>query len=65
MRCLARFKKYHKKKPTPFYPRSPYGASKGASYYVGENYTENRMMKIYNGILFNHESERRGTVFKS
>lgn len=50
---------------TPFYPRSPYGASKVASYYVGKLYRESYGMKIYNGILFNHESERRGTEFLS
>ena len=50
---------------TPFHPRSPYGASKVASYYVGKLYRESYGMKIYNGILFNHESERRGTEFLS
>jgi GDPmannose 4,6-dehydratase len=50
---------------TPFHPRSPYGASKVASYYVGKLYRESYDMKIYNGILFNHESERRGTEFLS
>ncbi|MFY0653302.1 MAG: GDP-mannose 4,6-dehydratase [Cyclobacteriaceae bacterium] len=53
------------KEKTPFYPRSPYGASKVASYYVGKLYRESYSMKIYNGILFNHESERRGTEFLS
>ena len=53
------------KESTPFYPRSPYGASKVASYYVGKLYRESYDMKIYNGILFNHESERRGTEFLS
>ena len=50
---------------TPFSPRSPYGASKVASYYTGRLYRESYGMKIYNGILFNHESERRGTEFLS
>lgn len=50
---------------TPFYPRSPYGASKAAAYYVGRLYRESYNMKIYCGILFNHESERRGTEFLS
>jgi GDPmannose 4,6-dehydratase len=50
---------------TPFYPRSPYGASKVASYYVGKLYREGYGMRVYNGILFNHESERRGTEFLS
>jgi len=53
------------KESTPFYPRSPYGASKVGSYYVGKLYRESYGMKIYNGILFNHESERRGTEFLS
>ena len=50
---------------TPFHPRSPYGVSKVASYYVGKLYRSAYGMKIYNGILFNHESERRGTEFLS
>lgn len=50
---------------TPFYPRSPYGASKVAGFNIGKVYREAYGMKIYNGILFNHESERRGTEFLS
>ena len=53
------------KESTPFYPRSPYGASKVAAYYVSKLYRESYNMKIYCGILFNHESERRGTEFLS
>ena len=50
---------------TPFYPRSPYGVSKVAAYYDAKVYRESYDMKIYCGILFNHESERRGTEFLS
>ena len=45
---------------TPFYPRSPYGVSKLYSYWIAKNYRESYNMFICNGILFNHESERRG-----
>ena len=50
---------------TPFYPRSPYGTSKAAAYYLGRSYREGYGLKIYNGILFNHESPRRGETFVS
>lgn len=50
---------------TPFYPRSPYGVSKAAAYYMARVYRESYGMKIYCGILFNHESERRGEEFLS
>lgn len=50
---------------TPFYPRSPYGASKAAAFYLGRSYREGYGLKIYNGILFNHESPRRGDSFLS
>jgi GDPmannose 4,6-dehydratase len=50
---------------TPFNPRSPYGISKMASFFLGKVYRASYGMKIYNGILFNHESERRGTEFLS
>ncbi len=53
------------KETTPFYPRSPYGVSKAASYYMARVYRESYGMKIYCGILFNHESERRGEEFLS
>jgi GDPmannose 4,6-dehydratase len=51
------------KESTPFYPRSPYGASKVFSYWLGVNYRESYDMFICNGILFNHESPRRGENF--
>lgn len=48
---------------TPFYPRSPYGAAKVYSYWVTKNYREAYGMFAVNGILFNHESPRRGETF--
>jgi GDPmannose 4,6-dehydratase len=50
---------------TPFYPRSPYGVSKAAAYYMARCYRESYGMKIYCGFLFNHESPRRGEEFLS
>ena len=48
---------------TPFYPRSPYGVSKLYSYWIVKNYKEAYNMYACNGILFNHESPRRGPTF--
>jgi GDPmannose 4,6-dehydratase len=48
---------------TPFYPRSPYAVAKVAAFYFAKNYREAYNMFIANGILFNHESERRGETF--
>ena len=48
---------------TPFYPRSPYGVSKVFSYWITKNYRESYNMFACTGILFNHESERRGAEF--
>ena len=48
---------------TPFYPRSPYGAAKVYSYWITKNYRESYDMFACNGILFNHESPRRGETF--
>ena len=48
---------------TPFYPRSPYGAAKVYSFWVTKNYRESYGMFASNGILFNHESPRRGETF--
>ncbi len=48
---------------TPFYPRSPYGVAKLYSYWIMKNYRESYDMFTANGILFNHESERRGENF--
>ena len=51
------------KETTPFYPRSPYGCAKVYSYWVTVNYRESYGMHASNGILFNHESPRRGETF--
>ncbi len=48
---------------TPFQPRSPYAASKVAAHYYAQNYRDAYGLFICNGILFNHESERRGETF--
>ena len=48
---------------TPFYPRSPYGAAKVYSYWMTRNYREAHGLFAVNGILFNHESPRRGETF--
>jgi len=48
---------------TPFYPRSPYGAAKVYSYWITVNYREAYGIHASNGILFNHESPRRGETF--
>ena len=48
---------------TPFYPRSPYGAAKVYAYWMTVNYRESYSMHASNGILFNHESPRRGETF--
>lgn len=53
------------KETTPFYPRSPYGCAKAYAFYLGRAYREGYGLKIYNGILFNHESPRRGDQFVS
>ena len=51
------------KETTPFYPRSPYGVAKLYGYWIMKNYRESYGMYCCNGILFNHESERRGETF--
>lgn len=48
---------------TPFYPRSPYGVAKLYGYWITKNYRESYHMFACSGILFNHESERRGKEF--
>ena len=50
---------------TPFYPRSPYGVAKLYAYWITKNYRESYGIFAVNGILFNHESERRGETFVS
>jgi GDPmannose 4,6-dehydratase len=50
---------------TPFHPRSPYACAKAYAYYITVNYRESYGLFASNGILFNHESERRGETFVS
>ena len=51
------------KETTPFYPRSPYGVAKQYGFWITKNYRESYGMFAVKGILFNHESERRGETF--
>ncbi len=51
------------KETTPFYPRSPYGVAKLYAYWISINYREAYNIFVCNGILFNHESPRRGKTF--
>ncbi len=51
------------KETTPFYPRSPYGVAKVYGYWITVNYRESYGLHASNGILFNHESPRRGETF--
>ncbi len=51
------------KETTPFYPRSPYGVSKVYAYWITKNYRESYGLHASNGILFNHESPKRGKQF--
>lgn len=51
------------KEDTPFYPRSPYGVAKVYAYWITKNYRESYGLYACNGILFNHESPRRGATF--
>jgi GDPmannose 4,6-dehydratase len=51
------------KESTPFYPRSPYGVAKLYGHWITKNYRESYGMYACSGILFNHESERRGIEF--
>ncbi|QQR89108.1 MAG: GDP-mannose 4,6-dehydratase [Myxococcales bacterium] len=51
------------KETTPFHPRSPYAAAKAYSFYITQNYRESYDLFAVNGILFNHESPRRGETF--
>ncbi|MEK6576520.1 MAG: GDP-mannose 4,6-dehydratase, partial [Nitrospirota bacterium] len=50
---------------TPFQPRSPYGAAKVYAYWIAKNYRDGYDLFVCNGILFNHESPRRGETFVS
>ncbi len=51
------------KETTPFHPRSPYGCAKVFGYWIARNYRESYGLFVCNGILFNHESPRRGETF--
>jgi len=51
------------KETTPFYPRSPYACAKAYAFYITVNYRESYSLFACNGILFNHESPRRGETF--
>jgi GDPmannose 4,6-dehydratase len=51
------------KETTPFYPRSPYACAKAYAYYITVNYRESYGLYACNGVLFNHESPRRGETF--
>ena len=55
--------KIYQASTTPFYPRSPYGVAKQYGFWITKNYRESYGMFAVNGILFNHESERRGETF--
>lgn len=60
---FGRVQEIPQKETTPFYPRSPYGAAKVYAYWITVNYREAYNMFAVNGILFNHESPRRGNNF--
>ncbi|MGI5172162.1 GDP-mannose 4,6-dehydratase [Treponema sp. OMZ 840] len=59
----GRVQEIPQKETTPFYPRSPYAAAKLYAYWIIKNYRESYGIFASNGILFNHESERRGETF--
>lgn len=60
---FGNIKEYPQSEKTPFYPRSPYAAAKVYAYWITVNYREAYNMFACNGILFNHESPRRGETF--
>jgi GDPmannose 4,6-dehydratase len=60
---FGKVKEIPQNETTPFYPRSPYGAAKAYAYYITVNYREAYDIFACNGILFNHESPRRGETF--
>jgi GDPmannose 4,6-dehydratase len=60
---FGRAQEVPQRETTPFYPRSPYGAAKVYSYWLTVNYRESYGLFACNGILFNHESPRRGETF--
>ena len=60
---FGKVQEFPQKETTPFYPRSPYGVAKQYGFWITKNYRESYGMFAVNGILFNHESERRGETF--
>ena len=62
-RCSARCGRRRRRELTPFHPRSPYGVAKVFGHYMTVNYRESYGMHASSGILFNHESPRRGLEF--
>src|SRR5215208_2425648 len=60
---FGRVQEVPQRETTPFYPRSPYGAAKVYAYWITVNYRESYGVFACNGILFNHESPRRGETF--
>ena len=62
---FGKAKEIPQRETTPFYPRSPYGAAKVYAYWITVNYREAYHLFACNGILFNHESPRRGETFVS
>jgi len=60
---FGKVKEVPQNEKTPFYPRSPYGCAKAFAFYVTVNYREAYNLFTCNGILFNHESPRRGETF--
>jgi len=60
---FGKVKEIPQRETTPFYPRSPYGAAKVYAYWMTVNYREAHGLFACNGILFNHESPRRGETF--
>jgi GDPmannose 4,6-dehydratase len=60
---FGKVKETPQKETTPFYPRSPYGVAKVYGYWLSRNYRDSYDMFCTNGILFNHESPRRGIEF--
>ena len=62
-RCLAKCAKCRRPRRRPFYPRSPYGVAKVYGHWITVNYRESYDLFTCSGILFNHESPRRGMEF--
>ncbi len=62
-RCSARCYEVPQNEDTPFYPRSPYGVAKAYGHFITVNYRESYDLFACSGILFNHESPRRGLEF--